>query len=54
MASSTPASAPAESAHGGRARRTRGLALAGGGFVLLLVVMAAAAPLLAPQDPIRQ
>ena len=56
MASSTLASAPAESAavHGGRGRRTRALALAGGSFVLLLVVMAAAAPLLAPHDPVRQ
>src|SRR6266849_2659727 len=58
MASSTLASAPAEPAvaavHGGRGRRTRVLALAGGGFVLLLVVMAAAAPLLAPHDPVRQ
>ena len=51
------ASAPAESVaavHGGRGRRTRALALAGGAFVLLLVTMAAAAPLLAPYDPVRQ
>ena len=58
MASSTLVSVPAErgaaSAHGGRARRTRWLVLTGGGFVLLLVVVAAAAPLIAPQDPVRQ
>jgi len=58
MASSTLASAPAEAAmtavRGGRARRTRGLVIAGGSFVTLLVVMAAAAPLLAPHDPVRQ
>src|SRR5262245_61011751 len=57
MASSTVASAPAEAAaaaRGGRARRTRALALGGGAFVVLLVLMAAAAPLLAPQDPVRQ
>ncbi|HMH52582.1 MAG TPA: ABC transporter permease [Candidatus Acidoferrum sp.] len=57
MASSILASAPAEphaTAHGGRGRRTRALALTGGAFVLLLVVMAAAAPLLAPYDPVRQ
>ena len=58
MASSTLASAPAEArapaVRGGRARRTRGLVIAGGSFVLLLVVMAAAAPLLAPHDPVRQ
>src|SRR5262245_41174541 len=56
MASSTLASAPAEgvAVRGGRARRTRALALAGGAFVLSLVVVAAAAPLLAPHDPVRQ
>jgi peptide/nickel transport system permease protein len=56
MASSILASAPAEGAavHGGRARRTRALALAGGAFVLILVVVATAAPLLAPHDPVRQ
>src|SRR5262245_35640583 len=57
MASSTPASAPAEPAgpvRGGRARRTRRLALGGIAFVLLVAVGAAAAPLIAPHDPVRQ
>src|SRR5262245_12846192 len=55
MASSTLASAPAEpAAVPSRGRRTRALALAGGGFVLLLTLMAAAAPLLVSQDPVRQ
>ena len=59
MASSIPASAPAEAATaapaGGRvARRTRRLALAGGGFVAALLLVAATAPWLAPHDPVRQ
>ena len=61
MASSIPASVPADAAApprvaaGGRvARRTRRLALAGGGFVGVLLLVAAAAPWLAPHDPVRQ
>jgi peptide/nickel transport system permease protein len=59
MASSIPASVPAEAATlasaGGRvARRTRRLALAGGGFVAALLLVAATAPWLAPHDPVRQ
>jgi peptide/nickel transport system permease protein len=63
MASSIPASVPAETtpgageaaARGGAgARRTRRLVVAGGAFVVLLVVVAAAAPWLALQDPTRQ
>jgi peptide/nickel transport system permease protein len=61
MASSIPASAPADAALAApavraraRRRRTPGLVLLGVGFVVALVVVAAAAPLLAPQDPIRQ
>ncbi len=56
MASSIPASVPAEAvARGGNVgRRTRRLALAGGLFVAALVVMAATAPWLAPHDPVRQ
>jgi peptide/nickel transport system permease protein len=63
MASSIPASAPADagavvSAVGTRGgaglRRTRRLVLAGGLFVVALVLVAAAAPWLAPQDPTRQ
>jgi peptide/nickel transport system permease protein len=61
MASSIPASVPAEAgppvaaAVGGRVgRRTRRLALAGGGFVALLLLVAVAAPWLAPHDPVRQ
>jgi peptide/nickel transport system permease protein len=61
MGSSIPASVPADAAvspvagAGGRvARRTRRLALAGGGFVGVLLLVAAAAPWLAPQDPVRQ
>jgi peptide/nickel transport system permease protein len=64
MASSIPASAPAETAGlavdvasvagGRRSRRTRRLALAGAAFVLALAVVASAAPWLAPQDPLRQ
>jgi len=61
MASSIPASVRADAAlpvvgAKGGARRRRGswLVGAGLGFVGLLVLIAAAAPLLAPQDPIRQ
>jgi peptide/nickel transport system permease protein len=57
MASSIPASARADgaaAATGGRARRTRALALGGAGFVGLLVLMAATAPWVAPHDPVRQ
>ncbi len=59
MASSTPASAPAEAAGvpaapSGRRRRTLRLATTGAAFVILLGVMAAAAPALAPHDPVRQ
>lgn len=61
MASSIPAPAPADvvvaagqAGAGARARRTRRLALAGGLFVVILAVVAAAAPLLAPDDPVRQ
>jgi peptide/nickel transport system permease protein len=61
MASSIPASAPAEAVLAapavrprGHRRRTPGLVLLGVGFVGLLLLVAAAAPLIAPQDPIRQ
>jgi peptide/nickel transport system permease protein len=62
MASSIPASVPAEAAvgldapaRGGRtARRTRWLVAAGGAFVLALALVAVTAPWLAPQDPTRQ
>jgi peptide/nickel transport system permease protein len=61
MASSIPASVPAEAARPAaaappRARRRRlpWLVVAGLGFVGLLVVVALAAPLIAPQDPTRQ
>ena len=62
MASSIPASVPAEAAvgldapvRGGRAaRRTRWLVAAGGAFVLALALVAITAPWLAPQDPTRQ
>ena len=61
MASSIPASVPADAVlpaatHRARARRRRipWLVVLGGGFVALLVLVAAAAPLLAPEDPIRQ
>jgi peptide/nickel transport system permease protein len=60
MASSIPASAPAEALVTpavripARRRRFPGLVVAGVGFVAVLLLVAAAAPLLAPQDPIRQ
>jgi ABC-type dipeptide/oligopeptide/nickel transport system permease subunit len=61
MASSIPASAPAEAVLAApaarvkaRRRRTPGLVLLGVSFVAVLLLVAAAAPLLAPQDPIRQ
>jgi peptide/nickel transport system permease protein len=61
MASSIPASAPAESIRVAVApaapvprRRRPWLVVLGVGFVALLAVVAAAAPLLAPEDPIRQ
>jgi len=62
MASSIPASVPAEAIAAGAAparggaggRRTRRLVAAGGLFVLALTVVALAAPWLAPQDPTRQ
>jgi peptide/nickel transport system permease protein len=62
MASSIPASVPAEpvaghaaAASAGRgARRTRRLVAAGSLFVLTLAVVAVAAPWISPQDPTRQ
>jgi peptide/nickel transport system permease protein len=61
MASSIPASAPAEAVQVAVApavraprRRRPWLVVLGVGFVALLAVVAAAAPLLAPEDPIRQ
>ena len=61
MASSIPASAPADAALAApavrvpaRRRRFPGLVVAGVGFVAVLLLVAAAAPLLAPQDPVRQ
>ena len=61
MASSIPASAPAESVQVAAApavraprRRRPWLVMLGVGFVALLVVVAIAAPVLAPEDPIRQ
>lgn len=61
MASSIPASAPAESVRVAVApaapvprRRRPWLVVLGVGFVALLALVAAAAPLLAPEDPIRQ
>ena len=61
MASSIPASVPAEAARPavaaparGRRRRVPWLVVAGLGFVGLLIVVALAAPLIAPQDPTRQ
>jgi peptide/nickel transport system permease protein len=61
MASSIPASAPAEAARPaaaaearGRRRRVPWLVVGGLGFVGLLIAVALAAPLIAPQDPTRQ
>ena len=61
MASSIPASAPADAVLPApavrvkaRRRRMAVLVLLGAGFVAALLLVAAAAPLLAPQDPIRQ
>jgi peptide/nickel transport system permease protein len=61
MASSIPASAPADAVLAApavrvpaRRRRFPALVVAGVGFVAVLLLVAAAAPLLAPQDPIRQ
>src|SRR5258706_7492316 len=61
MASATPASAPADAVLAAaavrvpaRRRRFPALVVAGVGFVAVLLLVAAAAPLLAPQDPIRQ
>jgi peptide/nickel transport system permease protein len=61
MASSIPASVPADAVlpvaaapAPARKRRLPWLVVLGVSFVGLLVVVAAAAPLLAPQDPIRQ
>ena len=60
MASSIPASVPAEAAlpaaaaeARGRRRRVPWLVVGGLGFVGLLIVVALAAPLIAPQDPTR-
>ncbi|MBI2206077.1 MAG: ABC transporter permease [Candidatus Rokubacteria bacterium] len=59
MASSIPASAPAEVAPAAAAlpttrRRTRRLVIAGGLFVVALTAMAVTAPWIAPRDPERQ
>jgi peptide/nickel transport system permease protein len=60
MASSIPASAPAEAERGPRVaapagrRRVPWLVVAGLAFVGLLIAVALAAPLIAPQDPTRQ
>jgi len=60
MASSIPASAPAEAAFGAEPaaprarRRTRRYVLLGAAFVVLLTAVAAAAPWIAPRDPERQ
>jgi len=61
MVSSIPASAPADAVLAApavrvppRRRRFPALVVAGVGFVAVLLLVAAAAPLLAPQDPIRQ
>jgi peptide/nickel transport system permease protein len=61
MASSIPVSAPADAALAApalriprRRRRFPVLVVAGVSFVAVLLVVAAAAPLIAPQDPIRQ
>jgi peptide/nickel transport system permease protein len=60
MASSIPASVPADAAlaaparGGAGARRTRRLVAAGGVFVLALGAVALSAPWISPQDPTRQ
>jgi len=61
MASSIPASAPADAVLAApalriprRRRRFPALVVAGVSFVAVLLVVAAAAPLIAPQDPVRQ
>src|SRR5258707_15072676 len=61
MASSITASVPADAVLAApavrvpaRRRRSPPLVVAGVGFVAVLLLVAAAAPLLAPQDPIRQ
>jgi peptide/nickel transport system permease protein len=61
MASSIPASAPADAALAApalrvprRRRRFPVLVVAGVSFVAVLLIVAAAAPLIAPQDPVRQ
>ena len=61
MASSIPASARAEAAlpvaaprAPARRRSVPWLVVGGAGFVVVLILLSAAAPLLAPQDPVRQ